>query len=205
VVQSRVSEVQRLGNVLQDAGIKTDSVASSIAAKSGRAMIEALIDGERRPAALADRAPGKMRARIPDLELALEGRFDDHHVLMCRLHLDHTGLLDEMIAKLDAQVEAMMAPFRAERELLTTIPGTGALAAAAVISGIGASPASSSPTPPTWRRGPGSARATTSRPGNGTPAAAGTATCTCSRSWWRPPGQRSATTATSRPSTTGTS
>jgi transposase len=44
--------------VLQDAGIKIDSVASSIAAKSGRAMIEALIDGERRGAVLADLAKG---------------------------------------------------------------------------------------------------------------------------------------------------
>jgi transposase len=139
VVQSRTSEVQRLGGVLQDAGIKIDSVASSIATKSGRAMIEALIDGERRPGVLADLAKGKMRAKIPDLELALEGRFDDHHALMCRLHLDHIGLLDEMIKKLDDQVEAMMAPFRAERELLTTIPGIGPLAAAAVIAEIGAS------------------------------------------------------------------
>ena len=141
VVQSRTSEVQRLGNVLQDAGIKIDSVASSIATKSGLAMIEALIDGERRPQVLADLALGRMRAKIGDLELALEGRFDDHHALMCRLHLDHIGLLDEMIAKLDAQVEAMMAPFRAERDLLTTIPGIGALAAAAIISEIGHSPA----------------------------------------------------------------
>jgi transposase len=141
VVQSRTSEVQRLGNVLQDAGIKLDSVASSIATKSGLAMIEALIDGERRPQVLADLALGKMRAKIGDLELALEGRFDDHHALMCRLHLDHIGHLDEMIARLDAQVDAMMAPFRAERDLLTTIPGIGALAAAAVISEIGASPA----------------------------------------------------------------
>jgi transposase len=141
VVQSRTSEVQRLGNVLQDAGIKIDSVASSIATKSGLAMIEALIDGERRATVLADLARGKMRAKIPDLELALEGRFDDHHALMCRLHLDHIGLLDEMIAKLDTQIEAMMTPFRAERELLSTIPGIGPLTAAAVISEIGASPA----------------------------------------------------------------
>jgi len=137
VVQSRTSEVQRLGSVLQDAGIKIDSVASSIAAKSGLAMIEALIDGERRPQVQADLAKGKMRVKIPDLELALEGRFGGHHALMCRLHLDHIGLLDEMIARLDAQVEAMMAPFRAERDLLITIPGTGALAAAAIISEIG--------------------------------------------------------------------
>ncbi len=56
VAQQRVSEIARLGNVLQDAGIKIDSVASSIATKSGRAMIEALIDGERRGPVLAERA-----------------------------------------------------------------------------------------------------------------------------------------------------
>jgi transposase len=139
VVQSRTSEVQRLGNVLQDAGIKIDSVASSIATKSGLAMIEALIDGERRGAVLADLALGRMRSKIGDLEMALEGRFGDHHALMCRLHLDHIGHLDAMIAKLDAQIEAMMAPFRAERDLLTTIPGIGPVTAAAVISEIGAS------------------------------------------------------------------
>ena len=138
VVQSRTAEVQRLGNVLQDAGIKIDSVASSIATKSGRAMIEALIDGERRPRVLADLAKGKMRVKIPDLTLALEGRFGDHHALMCRLHLDHIGHLDAMIARLDTQTETMMAPFGPERDLLTTIPGIGMLAAAAVLSEIGA-------------------------------------------------------------------
>jgi transposase len=138
VVQSRTSEVQRLGNVLQDAGIKIDSVASSIATKSGRAMIEALIDGERRGTVLAELAKGRMRSKIPDLAMALEGRFGDHHALMCRLHLDHIGHLDAMTAQLDEQVEAMMAPFRAQRDLLTTIPGIGPLAAAAVISEIGA-------------------------------------------------------------------
>ena len=137
VVQSRASELQRLGNVLQDAGIKIDSVASSITTKSGRAMIEALIDGERRGQVLANLAKGTMRAKIADLSMALEGRFGDHHALMCRLHLDHIGHLEEMIAKLDAQIQAMMVPFRAQRDLLTTVPGIGMLAAAAVISEIG--------------------------------------------------------------------
>jgi transposase len=138
VAQQRVSEIARLGNVLQDAGIKIDSVASSIATKSGRAMIEALIDGERRGPVLAQLAKGRMRAKIPDLAMALEGRFGDHHALMCRLHLDHTDHLEAMITRLDAQVEAMMIPFRAARELLTTAPGIGPLSAAAVISEIGA-------------------------------------------------------------------
>jgi transposase len=138
IAQARVSEIARLGNVLQDAGIKIDSVASSIASKSGRAMIEALIDGERRGAVLADLARGRMRRKIPDLSMALEGRFGEHHAMLCRLHLKHLDSLEEMIAELDAQIEQMMRPFHAARELLITIPGIAALAAAAVISEIGA-------------------------------------------------------------------
>jgi transposase len=140
LVQERAAETQRLGGVLQDAGIKLDSVASSIEV-SGLAMIRALIGGERRGQVLADLARGVMRAKITDLSLALEGRFDDHHALMCQLHLDRIAHLSDMIAELDAQVEAMMAPFRPQRDLLATIPGIGPAAAAAIISEIGTSPA----------------------------------------------------------------
>jgi transposase len=104
-------------------------VACSIATQSGRAMIEALTGGERRGPVLAQLAKGRMRVKIPDLSMALEGRFGEHHALMCRLHLDHTDHLEAMIKRLDAQVEAMMTPFQAARDLL---------AAAAVISEIGA-------------------------------------------------------------------
>ena len=89
---------------------------------------------------LAELARGRMRSKIGDLSQALEGRFDDHHALMCQLHLDHIAHLNEMIAKLDAQVEAMMVPFARQRDLLTTIPGIGQVAAAAIISEIGAGP-----------------------------------------------------------------
>jgi transposase len=141
LVGARTSEIQRLGSVLQDAGIKLDSVASSIATVSGRAMIEALIDGERRPAVLAELARGRMRSKISDLRLALEGRFDAHHGLMCQLHLEHIDHLEEMIARLDGQVEQMMVPFARQGQLLVTVPGIGPIAAAAVLSEIGASPA----------------------------------------------------------------
>ena len=113
-------------------------MASSIATKSGRAMIEALIDGERRGPVLAQLAKGRMRAKIADLSMALEGRFGDHHALMCRLHLDHIDHLDAMLARLEAQIETMMTPFRAARDLLMTAPGIGPLSAAAVLSEIGA-------------------------------------------------------------------
>lgn len=141
LVGQRTSELQRLGGVLQDAGIKLDSVASSIATVSGRSMIEALIDGERRGEVLAELARGRMRVKIPDLTLALQGRFGEHHALLCRLHLDHIDHLEAMIERLDGQVEAMMVPFTRPRELVVSVAGFGAVSAAAVLAEIGTHPA----------------------------------------------------------------
>ena len=84
VAQQRVSEIARLGNVLQDVVIKINYDAYSIATKSGRDMIEALIYGERRDSVLVQLPKGKMSAKIPDLSMALQGLLGDHHALMCR-------------------------------------------------------------------------------------------------------------------------
>ena len=93
-VQARTSEIQRLAKSLESAGIKLGSVASEITGVSATAMIEALIDGERRGAVLADLARGRMRTagKLADLSMALTGRFTGHHALMCRLHLDRIAV-----------------------------------------------------------------------------------------------------------------
>ena len=75
LIEQRTSEGQRLAKVLEDAGIKIDSVASRLLLKSGRAMIEALIAGERNPGRLADLALGRLRRKIEELQLACDGRF----------------------------------------------------------------------------------------------------------------------------------
>ena len=64
-IDARVAEIQRLEKVLQDAGIKLTSVASKVLTQSGRLMVEALIAGQRDPAALAELAKGKLRPKIP--------------------------------------------------------------------------------------------------------------------------------------------
>lgn len=134
---SRTSELQRLGKVCEDAGIKIDSVASSLTTKSARDMLEALIAGERDPRVLADLARGVMRKKIPDLSMALAGRFGPHHAVLARTHLDQLDHLDAMIARLDAQIEEMVAPFSAQIAALCTIPGIGERTAQAIISEIG--------------------------------------------------------------------
>ncbi len=134
---SRTSEIQRLQRTLEDAGIKLDSVASDVMGASSREMIEALIDGERRGTVLAGLARGRLRAKIPDLSMALAGRFSGHHALMCKLHLRHIDELTELIDTVEQQAGVLMAPFAAERDLLMTIPGIGRLTAGVIISEIG--------------------------------------------------------------------
>jgi transposase len=111
LVEERSRETRRLQSVLEDGGIKLDSVASDVLGVSGRAMIEALIVGERDSAVLAALAKGTLRRKIPDLTMALAGRFADHHALLARLHLEHIDHLNAMLGRLDGRIEEAMAPF----------------------------------------------------------------------------------------------
>ena len=79
LVEEHSRHKQRLEKLLEDALIKLSSVAADLLGVSARAMIEALIAGERDPKVLADLARGKLNAKRAALLEALNGRFDDHH------------------------------------------------------------------------------------------------------------------------------
>lgn len=137
LIQDRVRESNRVGKVLEDAAIKLGSVASNILGVSGRAMIEALIAGERDPERLAQLAKGQLRNKIPELVRALQGRFGDHHAQMLRLHLDHIDYLDAVIDQLETQIDELMAPFSDARDRLTTIPGVARRVANVIMAETG--------------------------------------------------------------------
>lgn len=138
LIQDRTREAQRVDKVLQDAAIKLGSVASETLGVSSRAMIEALIAGERDPQVLAGLAKGRLRVKIPDLVRALHGRFGEHHAVLLRLHLDHIDHLDAAIAALDERVSEAMDPFATPvLELLVTIPGVGRRVAEVIVAEIG--------------------------------------------------------------------
>jgi transposase len=141
-VQARTSEIQRLAKALESAGIKLGSVASEITGKSATAMVEALIDGERRGGVLADLAIGRMRTagKLADLSQALAGRFTEHHALLCRLHRDRITVLDEAVAGLDERIAGKAARWQREVNLLTTVPGFGNVVAWAWVAEIGPAP-----------------------------------------------------------------
>jgi transposase len=137
-IEERAREVQRLEKVLQDAGIKLSSVATRVLGVSGRAMLDALVDGTTDPEVLADLAKARLRKKIPALKEALEGHFSKHHAFMVGRILAHIDYLDESIADLSSQIERVkLAPFSEQVELLATIPGVNRRTAEVLIAEIG--------------------------------------------------------------------
>jgi transposase len=138
ITRERTREIQRLEKLLEDTGIKLSAVASEILGVSGRAILEALVAGQRDPAALADLAKRGLRKKIPQLTEALHGRFTDHHAFMVRLYLDRIDAHSADIARLDERIEEAVEPFRFARELLISIPGWSEVVANVFIAETGA-------------------------------------------------------------------
>jgi transposase len=136
-VRDRSREIARLERLLEDAGIKLSSVASELNGVSCRAMLTALIDGERDPAVLANLAKRRLRPKIPILVEALAGRFSDHHAYLARMHLEAIDRHSARIADIEQRIEALVEPFQAFRELICSIPGISRTVADVVIAETG--------------------------------------------------------------------
>ena len=109
LVHDRARHWARLEKLLERALIKVSSVASTLDTQSVRAMLEALIAGERNPKALADLAIGKMRAKRGELAEALDGKFEDHHAELARMILDQIDALTRQIDQLSARAGELIA------------------------------------------------------------------------------------------------
>jgi transposase len=137
LVEERSREVQRLQKLLEDAGVKLSSVASHIMGVTGRAILEALIAGERDPAVLAAMAKGRLKIKSELLARSVPAGFNDFHASMARQLLDHIDYLEVAVARLDEDVDALMVPFVEARDRLDTIPGIAKRCAEIVIAEIG--------------------------------------------------------------------
>ena len=175
MTRERGREIQRLEKLLEDAGIKLSSVASDISGVSGRLMLQALIEGQRDPAVLAELAKRRLRAKIPELTEALTGRFSEHHAFLARMYLDAIDQRTRQIEALNARIEVEIAPFRSFCELIGTIPGIGQRCAEVIVAETGADMdifptaahlSSWAGTCPGSNESAGRVKSTTTRPGN---------------------------------------
>jgi transposase len=187
LVAGRTAEKQRVEKLLEDAQIKLSVVASDIFGVSGRAMLAALVAGERDPKVLAQLARTRLRAKRGLLEEAFVGRFGDHHAFLLATMLGRIDQASADIATLDRKIEAEIAPFQVAADRLDEICGVGRTAAQVIIAEIGVD-MGRFPPQAIWSPGPGSRLESRSRPADAkaTPPPA-MATPTWPECWARPP------------------
>jgi transposase len=137
LVGVRTAEKNRVEKLLEDAQIKLSVVASDIFGVSGRAMLAALIGGERDPKVLAQLARSRLRGKLGQLEEAFTGRFSDHHGFLLQTMLSRIDQASADIAELEAKIEAEIAPFAPAVDRLDEITGVGRTAAQVIIAEIG--------------------------------------------------------------------
>jgi transposase len=140
LLDDRTREVQRLEKNLEDACIKLSTVATDLQGVSARQMLHALIEGRDDPAAMAELAHGRMRAKIAELTEALTGRVTDHHRFMISFRLRRIDAATDDLAVLDARIDQLIqqAPgFSPARDLLLTVPGLGLRGAEDLLAEIG--------------------------------------------------------------------
>src|SRR3954449_5558691 len=109
--------------ILEDANVKLASVATDWLGVSGRAIVSRMLDGEQNAEKLADLCRGRLRDKIPEMQLALEGRMSEHHRWVLRLQRKQLEFLEAQIAKLDAKIQEKTKAYQEAVDLCTTIPG----------------------------------------------------------------------------------
>jgi transposase len=137
LVRERTAEANRLQKTLEGANIKLASVATDILGKSGREILQALVEGSEDAPALAQLAQGRLREKLPELERALAGRVAAHQRFMLAQQVAHVDFLDAAIARVSTEVAARLEPVAEAVERLDTIPGIGRYVAEALIAEIG--------------------------------------------------------------------
>lgn len=137
LVNERTRTIQRMEKALQDAGVKLTSVASTVLSKSGRAMLEAMVDGVRDPNVLAELAKGRLRPKIPLLREALAGNFDQRHAAIVAECLVHIDRIEGSVGRISAEIAVLLEAHRWAVDLLVSIPGVELRTAEVIIAEIG--------------------------------------------------------------------
>jgi transposase len=137
LLAERTAEKQRVEKLLEDALIKLSVVVSDLFGVSGRAIMAALIAGERDPAVLANLARGSLRAKTERLTEALTGRFTEHHAFLLAQMLRRVDAITADVATVQERIDVQIAPFAQVVARLDEVPGVGPTAAQAILAEVG--------------------------------------------------------------------
>ena len=136
-VGNKTRTKNRIIKELESSGIKLASVCSDPLGKSGRAMLAAMLEGNKTVDEIANLARGKLREKIPNLKRALAGRFTEATRFILRQLLGDLSHIERDIQALDEQITQRLTPYQREVDLLLGMPGLERVAVAAILAEIG--------------------------------------------------------------------
>lgn len=138
LIRERGHHVNRVAKTLELAGIKLGSVVTDIMGGTGRAILQALIDGVDDPNELADLAQGSLKNKKEALREAVVGRMTAHYAFLLSQQLSLIDQLQAYIEQLDARIEeCMKGPFAEAYGYAQTLPGVAQRGAQAIVAEIG--------------------------------------------------------------------
>ena len=164
IAQNVATFANRIQKVLEDANVKLGSVATDPLGLSGRRMLRALIEGQRDPQQLSQLACGRLRKKISQLQLALEGHFTEHHGFQIKALLELVEFGEKQLGQLETKIQRLLllqepesrrpkgsaiaqveppstpptSPLQRAVELLDTIPGVDKVTAWTMVAEMGA-------------------------------------------------------------------
>lgn len=137
LVREIAQHILRIQKTLETANVKLTAVLADIMGASGRAILRALVAGERDPERLAALANARVKASRADLVAALHGRVTAHHRFLLQLHLTQIETLEAAVREVEARLGEALAPFQAALEHLITMPGVSETVARVIVAEIG--------------------------------------------------------------------
>lgn len=140
LVRSGVQEQNRIQKALEEGNVQLGQVLSHVLGKSGRDMIQALLDGKLAPQEIAELARGQARKKRIEISGAVQNhRLSDSQKSLLRHSLKHLEFLEAEVARLDREIQKHIRShgWQPQYELLKTLPGVDQTSAASLLAELG--------------------------------------------------------------------
>lgn len=117
--------------------LKATRLVSDVVGVCDRAIVEAVFAGESGPRRLLEVTKGRLKASPERLLEALHGRIREYHRFMLKPHHGQIDVLQRAVRDVEARLEEVLQPFRADVDRLKTMPGVSESVACVILAEIG--------------------------------------------------------------------
>jgi transposase len=136
-VNDMTREKNRIHHTLESCGIKLSSVLADIFGKSGRYLMNSLLDGVDIEEIIEGIPVKRIRKKADQIKESIRGSIDTTQVILIRGSLDQIESIQKRIDELDSEIKGRVASRKEDLRIAMSIPGIGFTAAVIILAEIG--------------------------------------------------------------------